>query len=115
MADYRRFDKSDWYGFAGAERFSNGSEPFIYSKLMNDGLVELTIIADRTGIEIFMYGDGDDNPDVWDKEIPNLSSLRAEGEMKKLIEYVKKFEYAPDLSYELDHPSNTVVEGFEWC
>ena len=113
MADYRRFDKLDWDGYAGAECFSDEQQPFIYNQELNSGLAQLTIIADRTGIEIHIFAD-DDDLNVWDKSIDNLTSLRAEGEMKHLIEYLQKFEYAPDLAYELDHPSDQVTEGFEF-
>ena len=116
MADYRRFNKHDWDAFAGAECFNNGSAPFIYTRMMNnglvDGLVELTIIADRTGIELYLTSE-DDNSNVWDKNIM-LTPIRAEGELKHLIEYLEKYDYAPDLAYELDHPSDPITERFEY-
>lgn len=115
MADYRRFDKMDWDAFAGAEPFTDGKQPFIYNKHLNSGMAELTIIADRNGIEIYMFDDGFDDQNVWNKEIANLTSMRAEGELKHLIEYLEKFDYAPDVAYELDHPSDVTTQGFEFC
>jgi hypothetical protein len=38
------FSQSDWYGYAGAEKFEDGSEPLIAG---ND---EFTIIVDKSGI-----------------------------------------------------------------
>lgn len=114
MTEYRRFDSMDWQAFAGAECFTDGRQPFIYNQSLNSGLVQLTVIADRNGLEIYLFDDGDGDQNVWDKSIKNLTSLRAEGELKHLIEYLQKFEYAPDLAYELDHPSDKVTEGFEF-
>lgn len=117
MDDYRRFTKTDWDVFGGAEPFRTGKEPFIYQKLMNDGLVELTIIADRTGLELHLTStDLSEEDNIWSKEFPEgITSLRAEGELRQLIAMVNKYLYAPELAYELDHPSSPITLGFEFC
>lgn len=114
MGKIRRFTKEDWYGWAGAEKFENGSEPFIYERDMNDGFVEVTIIADKNGICVnISSNDGDDlTTDTWEKEL-SLSALRAAGELSHLVEYVEKFNSAPDFAYALDH-NREGFEGFEY-
>ena len=107
MCKIRRFEKEDWYAFAGATRFKNGTAPFIYNQELNDGAISLTMIADATGIEIYMSGDPDNDGAEfyawrWDKE---LLPIKAEGEMRAMIKEFRLEEkpYAPDLSYALDH------------
>ena len=107
MSKIRRFKKEDWYAFAGAEKFSNGSEPFIYEVELNDGAVGVTIIADANGIEIYMSGDPD-NDDceyyawLWEKK---LLAMKAEGEMRAMIREfdLEENPYAADVSYAIDH------------
>lgn len=109
MANYRRFNAIDWEAYAGAEPFSKNKDPFIYERDLNNGWVQLTIIADKNGIEIHLYScEEDDEDNVWMKEFKSgMTSLRAEGELKHLIEYLGQWDYAPDIAYELDHsPSN---------
>ena len=119
MASYRRFTQNDWDAFAGAEPFPNGSQPLIYERALNDGLVGLTIIIDRTGIEVRLFGkevpDEQDEDNFWCKTIEGLTSIRARGELELLIKYLERFTYAPDLAYELDHPCDPITEGFEFC
>lgn len=101
MKEYRRFTKTDWDAFAGAEKFNEKSEPFIYEKEMNDGLVGLTLIADRTGIELMMTCE-EDGTVCYDYN-KSLTSIQAEGEMRAIIKELEKYTYAPDLAYCLDH------------
>ena len=103
MGKIRRFNKNDWDGFAGAEKFADGTAPFIYEQEMNEGLVaELTIVVDRNDIEITIASY--DGQDKWVKRVENpMSSLRAEGEIYHWAEFCKGFTYAPALSYALDH------------
>ena len=110
---YRSFTKTDWDAFSGAEPFSSHKPPFIWQKTLNDGHVDMTVIADRTGIEISFCGDDYDSDDqcVFEKDL-HLSSIRAEGELKGLISVLDLYEYAPDISYELDHPTHEVTQGF---
>lgn len=44
--EIRRFNKNDWYTFAGAEKFEDGTDPFIAES------DSFTIIGDPNGIEI---------------------------------------------------------------
>jgi hypothetical protein len=46
VMELRRFEKSDWYGFAGAENFSDGTLP-----LIGEGQ-NFLLVADASGIEI---------------------------------------------------------------
>lgn len=117
LKNIRRFTQSDWYGWAGAERFSNDSEPFIYEQTLNHGIVSLIIIADRCGIGIYMVSSEDDGEEEeelsWHKDV-TLTAIQAEGELRALVKAVSEFDYAPDLSYEIDHHwSNKVFDGFE--
>ena len=112
MADYRRFTKVDWYAWAGAEKFMGGAEPFIYEREMNDGKVALTIIADNRGIEIDLYSEEDGENTTYNKLMDNMTSIRAEGELKHLIKYIENITYAPDLTYELDHPCADIIKGY---
>jgi hypothetical protein len=55
--DWRRFAEADWYGFAGAERFENGDEPWI-AEVEVDGQPAVAIV-DATGVSVFLpEGDG---------------------------------------------------------
>jgi len=51
----RRFDKTDWCGFAGATTFADGSDPFI-GEVTIEG-VEMIIIGDVGGISVVSDGD----------------------------------------------------------
>lgn len=55
----RPFTKSDWYGFAGACRFADGSEPLIADSLLIDGR-DATAILDAEGLS-FTITDADGN------------------------------------------------------
>jgi hypothetical protein len=56
------FTKNDWYGFAGAEPFADGSEPMIgYDNEQN-----IMVIADGTGISLVVYSGPSENPtEAW--------------------------------------------------
>lgn len=111
MKKYRRFKKEDWFAWAGAERFGEKKDPFIYERTLNEGEVELTIIADKWGIGVY-FSTGDDDCLIYQKSIEGLNSIRAEGELSHLIDYLEKYDYAPDITYELDHPSDATTQGF---
>lgn len=53
MTELREFVNTDWYGYAGAENFADGSVPQIAE--WECGEVALTVIADKTGIEVEVY------------------------------------------------------------
>jgi hypothetical protein len=55
------FRRNDWYGFAGAERFADGSEPLIGDWCLADGGSVLMVVS--SGLSTIMLFDGDSNPD----------------------------------------------------
>lgn len=112
MADYRRFTKVDWYAWGGATKFNEKQDPFIYERELNGGLVGLTIIADKTGISIFISDNENDDYDIYYYKDVEYTSIRAEGELKHLIKYIENITYAPDLTYELDHPCADIIKGY---
>ena len=110
MSEIRRFTKEDWYGWAGAENFKSGSEPFIYELELNDGAVELTAIADKNGLQVSLFCE-DEEALGWYKEMI-LTAIKAEGELRALVKAIEEYTYAPDLSYAIDHELNPEFKGF---
>ena len=110
MAEYRRFKKEDWYALGGVEKFSNGTDPFIYERTL-DGDIELTIVVDCTRLDIFFADAGEFTNYCKDKD---MSSVIAEGEIKHLIAYLEKYTCASDITYVLDHPDDDAVRGFSY-
>ena len=124
--EYRRFTKTDWYGYAGAEKFADGSQPFMASVDFEDGAGAI-IISDANGIGIDLYrADTDENKelgiDVYDpvsfmreKQADKLpeSSLIAEAELRELLKAVDLQPTVFDLVYELLHPQYEAFKGFE--
>jgi hypothetical protein len=82
---------------------------------MSDGTAGLEIIIDRSGIELHLFNENVSEDNTWCKEIESLTALRAEGELRALINYTSTFEYAPDLAYQLDHPTEDITKGFSFC
>lgn len=108
----RRFTKSDWHQWAGAEEFKNGSDPFIFESERNG--VELTVIGDVRGIEVEMHsGEGaDEEQNIWVETIENATQSKIKDIMERII---KKLNldgdwYAPDVSYALDHAFNGITK-----
>lgn len=117
ILDYREFTKTDWDCFAGAEPFTTKKNPLIweYYPINNEGHVSITIVCDKNGFELYMYSDDPDEEFIiYQKEL-HKSWIQMEGEMKNLIYEVAKYNYAPDLAFELDHTcdSNKVLGGFK--
>ena len=109
----RQFNKKDWYGWAGAEAFSEQHQPLITEVSLSDGEVSMTLIADRNGIQISFANDDDEEETlIYTKEM-SLNSIRAEGELNHLVEYLSQWTYAPDITYELDHPTSPVTQGYK--
>jgi len=50
MISYKPFSPSDWYGFAGAERFEDGAEPLLGELKVDD--FDAIIIIDASGVHI---------------------------------------------------------------
>ena len=59
----RRFDERDWDAFAGAEKFSDGSEPFIAEVEYRD--VAATIITDATATTVYLLDAGGNELGTW--------------------------------------------------
>lgn len=98
-------------------------EPLIYercySKDNNEGYliedaISVTIIVDKVGIGI--YFETEDYGEVSYHKDLNLTALQGEVELKHLIDFIEKFEYAQDLIYGLDHSTNDITKGFyKYC
>ena len=115
--DYRRFTNTDWYGYAGAEKFDNGSQPFIAEVYLTGG--EAYIVADANGIGVDFYSGEEevDGPVTFVKEsnpkgLPE-SSLVAEAELRALLKAIESKETIFDLVYSLLHPDDEAFKGFE--
>lgn len=57
MLSYRRFDRNDWMGFAGAEKFASGREPIIAGDqpgcpFQVEGMPAL-LVAGGFGVEVY--------------------------------------------------------------
>lgn len=113
----RRFTKTDWYGYAGAERFNDGSAPFIYETTLDDGQAEVVIIADKKGVEIDLVSEEDTSLGAstcgWSKMIP-LSPLLAMGEMRNAVRFVESFTNAADMGFHLYNGYAESMKGFEY-
>lgn len=61
MLNFRNFKDSDYLGYAGAERFADGSEPKIATlQLAGDkGKIEADIVYDANGLQIMGYDEND--------------------------------------------------------
>lgn len=111
--EYRRFTKEDWYGFAGCEKFSDGSEPFIYDHEFEDD-TSVTVTIDRYQIDVIMYSETEEMYAwVYDRR-QSFSSMIAEGYMRKLVESIERFSFGSELCYELDHPTEEIFKGFQY-
>lgn len=55
--ELKKFDKFDWYAMAGAERFDDGSEPFI-GHGTNDSGQSFTVVIDNHGVQVIFDDDG---------------------------------------------------------
>jgi len=61
--DLKEFDKTDWYAFAGAERFKEpDSDP-----LIGEGK-NYFLIADAQGMEIHLNPEAEDDGTIWQME-----------------------------------------------
>lgn len=115
MSEIREFGKADWDCWGGAESFSAKHEPLIATGTMNDGHVEVTVLADKNGISIYFTSDDEDEDQLRYHRMVKLNHLRALGEIQAIAGAIKTYEYAPDLTYEIDHSWNKddTFYGFE--
>lgn len=113
----RRFTKTDWYGYAGAERFNDGSAPFIYETTLDDGETEVIIVADKNGVMIEIanedYVAADLSACVWQKNV-SLSPFLAVGEMRNAVRFVDSFTNAADMGFQLHNGYAESMKGFEY-
>lgn len=54
--DFKPFAKEDWYGFSGAERLPDGSEPLMNASTVTIDDQDAMVIIDAHGVGIF-WGD----------------------------------------------------------
>ena len=54
----RDFTKEDWYAYAGAEEFTDGTQPKIASKEVED--CEVTVIVSNSGVQIFILNENEE-------------------------------------------------------
>lgn len=76
---FRRFDKVDWYGLAGAERFLDGSEPLVAYAPMDgrpdDEWSGLEFVIDGKGIGVSKTIWGPDDDDALLQEFRFIEDL----------------------------------------
>ena len=89
MIFIRHFNKTDWYGFAGATPFDDGFDPFIAEFKLKDN-TEVTIISDQNGYELFLPPQ---KAYAFDVKVPFFDSAMAQ---KILAALVEEFELATD-------------------
>ena len=94
----RPFEKVDWYGWAGAEKFSDGSSPYIgevtfpsFPEGKGDGA---TVIADHNGVGVYCMWN-------WDKE-PNKDHENS---------YYNEHGPHPSEREDIDYNSNLTLDG----
>jgi hypothetical protein len=110
MNKIRRFTEVDWYGFVGAEKFANGSEPLIYEDPFANNSANLTVVADRNGVSIMIDTENDDI--IYFKESHFKSSLQAEGEIRALARVIKSYIEASVLCYDIDNENFPEFKNF---
>ena len=73
MTTSREFRNEDWYGWAGCDRFADGSQPLI--RELNDNTVA---VADANGILVSIYDEDRDlsNDYAWFVKWPSQSVAR---------------------------------------
>ncbi len=71
--EWKRFTENDWMGFAGCERFADGSEPFL-AEIKVDGFDGLAIF-DANGVVVLYASDADsENEDGVEHEFYTTSA-----------------------------------------
>ncbi len=108
----RRFTKEDWFGWAGAEKFKSGSEPWIYERTIEENRVELTIIADRNGAQIILTPNDEEEFAAWGYE-QELTAIQAHGLIIALKNATEGYDQGMVLAYDLDHWRKPEFKGFK--
>lgn len=107
IGQIRRFTKTDWYGYAGAEKFNASSDPIICEGTLDD--CDITIIADKNGVSVDLFCNKGlcHNKEVtycWDLE--DLNALRALGCMGRIRNKFLEINSLEELIYFLEKNDN---------
>ena len=102
----REFCKEDWYGYAGAEKFADGSEPKIATVPEWNG--EIDVLASAGAIEVYFYAHNDDTVLVYHKEYTKetdryIITTQAE----EIATTIEEFGEIP-----IDEAANKVLENY---
>lgn len=89
------FTKTDYYGYAGAEKFSDGSDPFIATEKLTSKL-EVTVLVDATGLSADIYDDdlGEQYFSLYKKA--SKSQLKSEGD--RILRLLSRFDTLDDVT-----------------
>ncbi len=84
----RRFNESDWLGYAGAERFNDNSNPFIGEiELTDQRETAVVVIADKNGLSLSVTYDFDESSYALDLNL--LSQLNDKMDIDELSQVLK--------------------------
>jgi len=106
MLTLRRFNKYDWYGWAGAERYHSGGEPFIGQiKMIDPNYTNewVIVIVDAHNVGMYYTSSTADGPDDCDydtyfnvkEQMDLLDRLKDEMTPKELAEVFVTFKRQP--------------------
>lgn len=107
----RQFTKEDWYGWTGAERFEDGSEPLIFTADLSGAGIK--IIGEHQAVAVMVTLDKGYKMYQWVYLTDEWTPLQAEGEMRALIKALKLDENSnpADIAYMMDHMKNYEFYG----
>jgi len=86
----RRFTKEDWEGYAGAEKFPDGSEPFFTQRVNKSGST-VDMIATSEGVDAYIFeiiGEQDNTTTQWYRLAAPLSAKASEAVLNALPEVI---------------------------
>lgn len=91
--NYKPFDKLDWDGFAGAEPFTDGSEPLIAEgKFLDAPFTDYLFIADGNGFFVSLMR-GTDAGETYEQEDWQLDKPNTEPPVNKLLYLPSEWSY----------------------
>lgn len=89
------FTEQDWYGFAGAELFEDGSAPVLLEAETNNDYI--SIVASKSGIDIFLYPKNhDSDEDVWMKDMSNDNKETIVNTISKVVNRIRSIDSIPE-------------------
>ena len=99
------FTQEDWWGFAGADRFDDGTAPLMFET--NKDITLIRCMADNKGIEVYIYPEGEDT-----LKDPDYFSKRTEGATKNdiLKDYAEAIKTIKESKEDI--PDRLLVIGF---